>query len=127
MDAEDEIVPLDFTTLGNRDVGVVHSRFAVRHSHAIFHLARARGDAALLKRDIRIARAKFRIRHKREKVNVVNAMMEDDEEIVKLEGKLAVAEAKVGVLDAVCLGYEDLRNAASREMTRRLGERAATD
>jgi hypothetical protein len=28
---------------------------------------------------------------------------------------------------AIAQGYEDLRNAASREMTRRIGEKAATD
>jgi len=72
-------------------------------------------------------KAKFRMRHKEEKVNVVQAMMEDDDEIVELENKLLKVEAEQGVLDAVAQGYADLRDAASREITRRLGERAAVD
>jgi hypothetical protein len=54
-------------------------------------------------------------------------MMEEDEVIAELENTLTEVEAKVGILSAIAEGYEDLRNAASREMTRRIGERAATD
>jgi len=72
-------------------------------------------------------KAQFRMRHKEEKVNVVQAMMEDDDEIVKLETKLLEVESRRAILDAVASGYADLRDAASREITRRLSERAAVD
>jgi hypothetical protein len=125
--ANDDHVPLDFTTLSPRHLGALHSRYAVRHSHVIFQLAKVASDAASVKRNLRLVKAKFRLHHKGEKVNVINSMMEVDDVIVELEDKLAEVEAKVGILSAVAEGYEDLRNAASREMTRRIGERAATD
>jgi len=72
-------------------------------------------------------KAKFRMKNKDEKLNVVNAMMEDDETIAEFEDKLLEVEMKIGVLQAVAQGYESLRNAASREISRRLGERAQID
>lgn len=99
----------------------------MRHAHAIFNVAKLATDEAHLKRDLRMVKAKFRLKHKGEKLNIVNAMMEDDEEISKIEDKLLEVAMKMGVLTAVAQGYEDLRNAASREMTRRIGERAQID
>jgi len=72
-------------------------------------------------------KAQFRMRHKEEKVNVVQAMMEDDDGIVEIEEKLLEVETQQGILDAVASGYADLRDAASREITRRMSERAAVD
>ena len=125
--SDEDRVPLDFTTLNPRRLGALHSRYAVRHSHIIFQVAKVAADAAAVKRDLRLVKAKFRLSHRGEKLNVINALMEEEEEIVKLETLLAEVEAKVGILSAIAEGYEDLRNAASREMTRRIGERAATD
>lgn len=105
----------------------MQSRYAVRHAHAIFNAAKLSADAAQLKRDMRLEKAKFRLRNKGEKVNVVNSMMEEDDTIVAIEDRLTEVEMKVDLIVAIAAGYEDLRNAASREMTRRLGERAATD
>lgn len=85
-------------------------------------------DLVRAKRDVRIAEAKFRIRHKSEKrKNVVDAMMEDDDEIIAYRDKITDLEAMKEIMEAVVHGYEALRNAASREMSRRIGERAATD
>jgi hypothetical protein len=67
------------------------------------------------------------MRNKDEKLNIVNAMMEDDREILGVMDKILEVEANLGILNAVATGYEDLRNAASREIARRMGERAATD
>lgn len=125
--ADEDRVPLDFTTLSSRPLGALHSRYAVRHAHVIFQTAKLAADAAAVKRDLRLEKAKFRLHSRGEKLNVVNALMEEDEVIAELENKLTEVEAKVGILSAVAEGYEDLRNAASREMTRRIGERAATD
>lgn len=99
----------------------------MRHAHAIFNVAKLAADEAHLKRDLKMAKAKFRMKHRGEKLNVVNAMMEDDEEIAEFEDKLLEVAMKIGVLTAVAQGYEDLRNAASREMSRRIGERAQID
>jgi len=67
------------------------------------------------------------MRHKEEKVNVVQAMMEDDDGIVEIEEKLLEVETQQGILDPVASGYADLRDATSREITRRMSERAAVD
>jgi hypothetical protein len=120
-------VPLDFTVLNNREIGAIHSRYAVRHAHALFHTALAGTKLVTLRRDLRIAQSKFRLRHKQQPKNITDAMMEDDEHIAKLFDRLAVAEAHVKMLEAVAQGYDDLRNAASREMTRRFSERAPLD
>jgi hypothetical protein len=125
--SDEETVPLDFTRLSNRGIGHLQSRYAVRHAHAIFNAAKVADDVATLKRELRMEKAKFRMRYKEEKVNVVQAMMEDDDGIVELEDKLLEVETREGVLDAVSQGYADLRDAASREITRRMGERASID
>lgn len=125
--SNDDSVPLDFTLLGNREVGAIHSRYAVRHAHAIFNAAMAGTKLVHLKRDLRIAQSKFRILNSGEKKNVVDAMMEDDKHIAKLLDRISAREAELGLINAVAAGYEDFRNAASREMTRRIGEQAAHD
>jgi hypothetical protein len=125
--SDEDHVPLDFTRLSSKGIGGIQSRYAVRHAHAIFNVARLATDEAHLKRDLRLVKAKFRLKHKGEKLNIVNAMMEDEDEIMEIEEKLLEVAMKMGVLSAVAQGYEDLRNAASREMSRRIGERAQID
>lgn len=126
--SDDDVVPFDFTRLSNRDLGALHSRYAVRHSHAIFQVALKSTRFVHLRRDLRIAQSRFRILHDDEKrKNVVDAMMEDDEKISHLLDRIAISESEVKLLEAVAQAYEDIRNAASREMTRRISERAPTD
>jgi hypothetical protein len=125
--SDEDHVPLDFTRLSSSEIGAVQSRYAVRHAHAIFNVAKLATDEAHLKRDLRLVKAQFRLRNKGEKFNVVNAMMEDDEAIAGVEDKLLEVAMKTGVLTAVAQGYADLRDAASREITRRIGERAQID
>lgn len=105
----------------------MQSTFAVRHAHAIFNAAKIGSDSAIVKRELRLEKAKFRLRHKKEKVNVVAAMMDEDETISELEEKLALLDARKDILDAVASGYADIRDAASREITRRTAERASVD
>ena len=124
---DDDRVPLDFTKLSSQHLGALQSRYAVRHSHAIFNAAKLAADLAGLKRDLRLEKAKFRLHHKGEKLNVINAMMEEEESIAEIEEALSEVEAKVGILGAIAAGYEDLRNAASREITRRIGEKSSID
>src|SRR5262245_43654791 len=120
-------VPLDFTGLSSRTVGAIHSRYAVRHSHALYHLALLSADLVHLRRNSRISEAKFRVRHSGEKKTEVDALMEKNKHIARTRNKIAECEAKIEVLSAVTQGYEDFRNAASREISRRNGERAAID
>jgi head-tail adaptor len=125
--SDDDSVPLDFTSASNRDIGSLHSRYAVRHAHAIFQAAKTEGKIATLKRDLRFQEAQFRIRNGGQKLNVVNAMMEDDEKITKLRDRLSKVEIEHKLVESVAEGYADIRNAASREIARRGDERAATD
>jgi hypothetical protein len=125
--SDEDSIRLDFTRLSNRDIGAIHSRYSVRHSHAIFHAAMGASNLVVCRRNLRIAEAKFRIIHQGEKKTDVDAMMEADKRISKRRNELAQIEANLEIINAVALGYEDIRNAASREMTRRIGERAATD
>lgn len=125
--SDDDNVPLDFTELSNRDLGALHSRYAVRHAYAIFQAAKAEGKIASLKRNLKFNEATFRIKHKDLVLNVVQAMMEDDEGITKQRDRVSRAETEHKLIDAVADGYEGIRNAASREISRRLGERAAVD
>jgi hypothetical protein len=125
--SDDDSIPLDFTTVGNRDIGAIHSRYAVRHAHAIFQAAKTGARVAALKRDLRFSEAKFRIKHKGQKLNVVNSMMEDDEHITKQRDRVSKVEIETKLIETVALGYEDIRNAASREISRRIGEQAPRD
>jgi hypothetical protein len=59
--ADEDRVPLDFTTLSSKYLGSLHSRYAVRHSHIIFQTAKLAADAAGIKRDLRLEKAKFRL------------------------------------------------------------------
>lgn len=124
---DEDHVPLDFTRLSNKDVGALHSRYSVRHAHAIYQLALLASEVVRRKRDLRIEEAKFRVTHQGEKKTDVDALMEEDTKIVKHRDKMAVLEAQLEIIEAVAQGYDDLRVAASREMTRRISETAAND
>lgn len=99
----------------------------MRHAHAIYQGALLASEIVRRKRDLRIEEAKFRVIHQGEKKTDVDAMMEEDKKIVKHRDKLSILEARAEIIDAVANGYDDLRTAASREMTRRISEVAATD
>lgn len=124
---EPDRIPLDFTGLSSRTVGAIHSRYAVRHSYALYHLALRAARLVRLRRNTRIEEAKFRILHEGEKKTDVDALMETDRSIVRIRDQIAGVEAEMKILEAVVGGYELLRNAASREISRRTGERAAID
>src|SRR5262245_6620972 len=124
---DDEVVPLDFTRLSSSGIGELQSRYAVRHAHAVFNAAIMESDILRLRREVKSEQAKFRVRDRGSPNNDVEAMMEDDAEIATLLGKISEIEIKLTVLEAVVKTYEGIRNAASREISRRSGERAAID
>ena len=120
---------MDFTSLNFKLVGSVHSRYAVRHSHAIFRAAFYRVRVAYATRDLRLLKARKRARladKYKTKWQLDDALLKD-KEIKELEDDLVDAEAKLTVIEALAGGYEDLRNAASREMFRRGVEKAPND
>jgi hypothetical protein len=129
ISSELDAVPLDFTKLNSRQIGAVHSRYAVRHSHALFAVAKRAGRLAGLKRDLRLEQAKFRYKNVKKfktKYELDDAMQLEDE-IADLLDEITKLEAEKEVIEALALGYEDLRNAASREMFRRSSEQAPRD
>lgn len=124
---DDATVPLDFTRLSSRGIGELQSRYAVRHAHAVYNAALLETDILRVRRELKIEQAKFRVRHKGQPKNITDAMMEEDEEIAPMLDKISEIEIKLTILDAVVKTYEGIRNAASREISRRMGERAAVD
>lgn len=123
------MVPLDFTDASSKEIGGVHSRFAVRHSHALYVIAAIGAELAHLKRDLKLYQAQFRVRHKGEhgtkyELDDAMALSKRHKQITQ---KITEAEATLGIMEAVMQGFEDLRNAASREISRRLGEQAPRD
>jgi hypothetical protein len=126
---DDDTLPLDFTRLNNRQIGAVHSRYAVRHSHAIYVAAGRASALALLKRDLRLVQADFRFRNKKKfktKYELDDAMHRDNT-VTEILDKMVKLEAQLEVIKALADGYEDVRNAASREMYRRFSEQAPKD
>lgn len=57
----------------------------------------------------------------------LEAAMGNSKRIKKIHDEMTVLEIRVEVFKAVVDGYEDIRNAASREMFRRDSERASRD
>lgn len=107
----------------------MHSRYAVRHSHAIFMASADESRLAILRRNLRLEKAKYRILHGDEyktKYELDDAALLD-KEIGSMEEQIVELEARLKILDGVAQGYEGLRNAASREMFRRSSEQASKD
>lgn len=125
----EETVPLDFTNLTDRAVGALHSRFAVRHSHALYVRATFATEMLGLKRRNRIAQATFRVRsnsdYKTEKALTDAFLL--SKVGANLDKRMGELEIRIELTDAVLGGFEDVVKAASREMTRRDSERAPHD
>jgi len=126
---DEDYVPLDFTKLNNRELGAVHSRYAVRHSHALFVLARVSAERAMLERDRRMAEAQFRAEHKDNystKWELDDAMLVD-EALKQYGDRVSELEIRVHLVEGVAEGYDRLARAASREISRRISEQAPRD
>ena len=127
--SNEDAVPLNFTRLDSRQLGAMHSRYAVRHSHAIYVVSRYAFRLATLRAGQRVDAAKFRFRYSDDykRKYELDAALSMNKRYRKREDEILQLEAKVDVLNAVALSYEDLRNAASREMFRRGSEQAPKD
>jgi hypothetical protein len=76
-----------------------------------------------------MAQAKFRFRNKKKfktKYELDDAVLLD-EEFQAITDEMTVLEAQYEMVKALAEGYEDIRNAASREIFRRSSEQAPRD
>lgn len=129
LDPDDEELHLDFTRLGDRQVGAVHSRFAVRHAHALFIRAGVASERLRLQRKHRLALGAFRV-HRGDEFRTDKACTEAfsrSKDGKRIEKRMMALEIKATMLDAVIGGYDDIVRAASREMSRRDSERTPHD
>lgn len=91
--------------------------------------AKTSADLAIRKRELRLAQAKYRYLNKKKfktKYELDDAMVTEDG-IEELMSEITLLEAREEVIKALALGYEDFRNAASREIFRRSAERPPLD
>src|SRR5580765_1707924 len=128
LDPSEEILHLDFTAVSDRHIGAIHSRFSVRHAHALYVRAGLATRLLRLKRKHRIDLAKHRVRYGSD-FPTIKALEEDFSLGAgeKLEGTLMQLEIKATVMDSVIEGFMDIVKAASREMSRRDSERSQRD
>ena len=129
LDPSAEDVPLDFTQPSSGAIGALHSRFAVRHAHALFVTARIATDLAHVKNSLRQREARFRATYADDFSAKwkLETEMSGDKRIRRLRRRQVELEVQLEMVKALTDGYEDLRNAASREMFRRDSERGPRD
>lgn len=92
-------------------------------------LAKVAEEIARVRRNLKIEEAQFRYRHGddyKTKYAVEDAM-EENKRIRNLRDKTTELDAMQTMIEAVVQSYEGLRNAASREISRRTGERESRD
>jgi hypothetical protein len=128
LDPGEENVPLDFTEISDRLVGALHSRFAVRHAHALYVRASVETRLLRLRRKHKIELAKYRVK----KADDFKTARELEASFAigqgaAIEGRIMELEAKSEIMGAVIDGFESIVKAASREMARRDSERAPRD
>jgi hypothetical protein len=129
LDPDNEYVPLDFTQPASPAIGALHSRFAVRHAHALFVQARVATELSRKRAELRKREVLFRANRSDDYAQKwkLDAAMARDERISELRDEVGELEIQLELFKAVTLGYEDFVKAASREMTRRESERAPRD
>ena len=120
LDPSDESFRIDFTRLGSRAVGGIHSRVCNRLAHLLYVRGGIEAEKLNLSRRIHLAHARYRLRHEGEykTVKMLESAMILDPEIKKLEKRANKLDVKAVALDAVIKGYESIIRAASREMSR---------
>jgi hypothetical protein len=79
-----------------------------------------------LKRGIKLARATYLGEGEKARKYELDAEATLDPEIRKLEDRLLAQETMAVMLDGVIGGYEKIVEGASREMSRRIGERTSS-
>lgn len=124
-DPDEQRFTLDLTAISSIEVGKSHSYWAARHSHAIYQLALRKEKLVILKSELRQLESQWRYRagDSMPKWATQDAMMQNTE-ISERHKEIATLEAEVVVIEALVSSYDDFRQAASRELTRRFNERS---
>lgn len=107
----------------------MHSRYAVRYSHAIFATARVATQLMKLRYDEKIEVAKYRARHGDDFKTkyALDDVITQDKRIKKIRDGVIELEVQKEILESVATGFDVIRQAASREMYRRSNEHAPKD
>lgn len=128
-DDKSSYAPLDFTSISSRQIGQQHSNWAVRHSHIIFVIGNLRAEIGNVKHDLKNAEADWLIKYggKYKTKYAGEAAMRKSKRITKLRDTVQRAEASLTRYEALAESYRVLREASSREIARRMDERASRD
>jgi len=129
LDDNEAHVPLDFTTASSRIVGQQYSHWSVRYSYLVYLVGLIDAELGNLKHDLKAAEAAWRranLQNFKAKYHADDAMWRN-KKIKQLREKIAGLEATSTRYNGLLESYKALREAASREITRRTQERAPKD
>jgi hypothetical protein len=101
----------------------------VRHSHALFELAKLSAELVMLEHDTGHHKAGLRVKFAKKfksKWELDDAISLDDY-VEKLNVRISGLEAKRHIVEGIAKGYDGLARAASREISRRISEQAPKD
>jgi hypothetical protein len=122
--ADERELRLDFTSVSSKEIGRIHSEFAVRVGYAIYHASIAEADLIEKRRELKLAKARFIDKNQGKKFEV-DAQAALEPEIKKLEDGIAVLERKKALIEGVIGAYLKLQEGSSREISRRENERTS--
>lgn len=129
-DDKEDFSPLDFTSISSREVGRQHSAWAVRQAHLIFLIGNLRAEIGNARHELKNAESEWLIQHSGEfktKWEAEYAVGRRSKRVKRLREKLSRGESSLSRYEALSESYKVLREAASREMSRRADERASKD
>lgn len=124
-----DFTPLDFTSLSSREIGRQQSSWSVRHSYLLYLLGNLEAEKGNLKADLKDAEGDWMVKHLGEykyKWEAEHAMNRN-KRIKKLRSRLTRVEASLSRYGRLSESYAAIQTAASREISRRLGERPSRD
>jgi hypothetical protein len=128
---KDEVhFPLDLTAVSNTVIGQQHSYWSARHAYSLYAVAVVASELAHARHDLRLEEANYwalRGKEFKNKWELEHGMTMEHLPARKLQTKILRLSTKLEIMKSLSESYEGLRNAASREMSRRLGERAQAD
>lgn len=129
LNDNEAIVPLDFTSISSREVGQQHSYWAVQYARLVFLVGNLRAEIGNTKHDLKNAEAKWMLKRgdNYETKWKAEFAMGRSKLIRRLRTSLSRGEASLFRYEALAESYKALREAASREMSRRSSEIASKD
>lgn len=123
---EDQQFPLDITAVSTEKVRSLMSFWTGHLGYINSLFSRHMVDAMAYKREVRDYERRYKARNKSKSDRVweIEAELADDSHYERLVNTWQEAEAMVTVLKSLRDAYEGYYNAASRELTARMGEQA---